>query len=433
MTTSRLTFDKWEGQYAVRMDHLRRSAVRDLFAAVSRPGVIGLSGGMPDISVLPLDEVAECAKRCVTEEGVKALQYGGSDGRIQMRELVCELVAETGIEANPDEVILTTGSQQSLDFLGRVFVDPGDTIICEGPSYLGALQAFSAYQPNMVCIEMDEDGMRMDLLEEKLAELGPRGAKFIYTIPNFQNPAGVTLSLERRKRLIELSHEYEIPLVEDDPYGRLRYEGEFIPSMKSMDPDVIYLSTTSKIFAPGLRLAWCIAPKPLLAKFNLCLQGAALCVSPFDEVLAEHYFHDTDWHATLSTVIDRYHERRDAMLDALDDSFGPEVSWTHPKGGFFIWLTLPSYFDTDQMLSVALERGVAYVPGKGCYPDGRGKSSMRIAFCYEQPDVIREAIKRLSDVIDDRMGLYRAFLDAGALPQPAGHVSSPKNTRHEGK
>lgn len=429
MASSRLVFDGWEDLYAERMDHLRRSAVRDLFAAVSRPDVIGLSGGMPDISGLPLDEVSECARNTILQEGTKALQYGGSDGRIQMRELVCELVAETGIHCNPDEVILTAGSQQCLDFLGRVFIDPGDTIICEGPSYLGALQAFSAYMPNMCCIEMDEDGMRMDVLEAKLKELGPKGAKFIYTIPNFQNPAGVTLSLERRKRLIELSHEYGIPLVEDDPYGRLRYEGEAIPSMKSMDPDVIYLSTTSKIFAPGLRLAWCVAPKPLLAKFNLCLQGAGLCVSPFDQVMAEHYFHDTDWHKTLQGSIERYHVRRDAMLAALEELFPPEATWTHPKGGFFLWITLPPYFDTEQMLSVALEHGVAYVPGKGCFPDGRGKSSMRVAFCYEQPEVIHEAIKRLADVIDDRMGLYRAFLEAGALPV----ASTRQADRPEGK
>jgi 2-aminoadipate transaminase len=418
MPSSRLTFDAWEGTYAPRMDHLRHSAVRDLFAAVSRPNVIGLSGGSPDISSLPLDEVAECARSMILEEGPKALQYGGSDGRIQMREIVCEMLVEDGIDVSPDEMILLAGSQMGLDFLGRAFVQPGDTIICEGPTYLGALQAFSAYEPNIVCVEMDQDGMRMDLLEETLERLGPRGAKFIYTIPNFQNPTGVTLSLERRRRLIELSHEYEIPLVEDDPYGRLRYEGEHVPPMRSMDPSVIYLGTTSKIFAPGLRLAWMVAPKPMLAHVNLCLQGAGLCVSSLSQVMAEYYFTRTDWKATLEKIKDVYHERRDAMLDALAESFGPEVEWSWPKGGFFVWLTLPPYFDTDQMMSVALEHGVAYVPGRNCFPDGRGKSSMRLAFCYEKPEKIREAISRLSDVVSDRMDLYRAFLAAGALPEP---------------
>jgi 2-aminoadipate transaminase len=365
-----------------------------------------------------LDEVAECAKRCITEEGLKALQYGGSDGRVQMREVVCDMLAETDIHVSPDDMILTSGSQQALDFLGRTFINTGDTIICEGPSYLGALQAFSAYMPHVICIDLDEDGMRMDLLEETLKRIGPRGAKFIYTIPNFQNPAGVTMTLERRKRLIELSHEYCIPVVEDNPYGLLRYEGEDVPSMKSMDPDVIYLGTCSKIFAPGLRLAWCVAPRPLLAKINLAKQGADLCTSPFNMCLAEHYFKETDWHATLERSCANYRVRRDAMLDALDELFPAEATWTHPEGGLFLFVTLPPFFDTDQMMSAALEHGVAYVPGSNCFPDGRGKSSFRIAFSYESPETIHEGIKRLADVIADRMDLYHAFLEAGALPAP---------------
>lgn len=255
MPSSHLVFDEWEDLYADRVEHLRRSAVRDLFAAISRPNVIGLSGGSPDISSLPLDEVAECAKRVVTENGLKSLQYGGSDGRIETRAMVAGMLAEDGIHVDPDEIIITGGSQQALDFMGRVFINPGDKIIVEGPSYLGALQAFSAYQPDVEVVPMDDEGMRMDALEETLKRLGPRGAKFIYTIPNFQNPAGVTMTLERRKRLLELAHEYDIQVIEDDPYGRLRFEGEHIAPLKSMDPNVIYLGTTSKIFAPGLRLA----------------------------------------------------------------------------------------------------------------------------------------------------------------------------------
>ncbi|MFZ2755550.1 MAG: PLP-dependent aminotransferase family protein [Atopobiaceae bacterium] len=423
MASSRLKFDEWEDLYAERMDHLRRSAVRDLFAAVSRPDVIGLSGGMPDISSLPLDQVAECARRCVTEEGLKALQYGGSDGRVQFREVVCGILAKQGVEATPDDIILTSGSQQALDFLGRVFINQGDEVICEGPSYLGALQAFSAYMPHMNCIEMDQDGMRMDLLEAKLRELGPGKVKFIYTIPNFNNPSGITLSLERRHRLLELSHEYGVPVVEDDPYGLIRYEGEDIPRLKSMDPGVIYLGTTSKIFAPGLRLAWVVAPKPFIDRMNLSKQGADLCTSPFNMVLAEHYFKETDWLATLEISKARYRERKNAMLAALEELFPPEASWTHPEGGLFLWVSLPPYFDTNQMLSVALEHGVAYVPGTNCFPDGRGRESMRLCYSYESPENIHEAIKRLADVIDDRMGLYRAFLEAGALPD---HTSEGK-------
>lgn len=417
MPSSHLVFDEWEDLYADRVEHLRRSAVRDLFAAISRPNVIGLSGGSPDISSLPLDEVAECAKRVVTENGLKSLQYGGSDGRIETRAMVAGMLAEDGIHVDPDEIIITGGSQQALDFMGRVFINPGDKIIVEGPSYLGALQAFSAYQPDVEVAPMDDEGMRMDALEETLKRLGPRGAKFIYTIPNFQNPAGVTMTLERRKRLLELAHEYDIQVIEDDPYGRLRFEGEHIAPLKSMDPNVIYLGTTSKIFAPGIRLAWCVAPKPVLAKINLCEQGASLCCSAFNQILAEQYFTNTDWKGTLVKSRAIYRSRRDAMISALEEFFPPEATWTHPEGGLFVYVTLPPYFDTEQMMSAALENGVAYVPGTNCFPDGQGRSSMRLAFSYEPEDKIREGVRRLSEVIADRMELYRAFLKAGALPE----------------
>lgn len=417
MSSSHLVFDEWEDLYATRVEHLRRSAVRDLFAAISRPNVIGLSGGSPDISSLPLDEVAECAKRVVTENGLKSLQYGGSDGRIETRTMVAGMLAEDDIHVDPDEIIITGGSQQALDFMGRVFVNPGDKIIVEGPSYLGALQAFSAYEPDVEVVPMDDEGMRMDALEETLKRLGPRGAKFIYTIPNFQNPAGVTMTLERRRRLLELAREYQIQVIEDDPYGRLRFEGEHIPPLKSMDESVIYLGTTSKIFAPGLRLAWCVAPKPVLAKINLCEQGASLCCSAFNQILAEQYFTNTDWKGTLVKSRAIYKSRRDAMIGALEEFFPAEATWTHPEGGLFVYVTLPPYFDTEQMMSAALENGVAYVPGTNCFPNGEGRSSMRLAFSYEPEDKIREGVRRLSEVIADRMGLYRAFLKAGALPE----------------
>lgn len=417
MASSYLSFDEWEDVYADRIEHLRRSAVRDLFAAISRPNVIGLSGGSPDISSLPLDEVAECAKRVVTENGLKSLQYGGSDGRIETRTMVADMLAEDDIHVDPDEIIITGGSQQALDFMGRVFINPGDKIIVEGPSYLGALQAFSAYQPDVEVVPMDGEGMRMDALEETLKRLGPRGAKFIYTIPNFQNPAGVTMTLERRKRLLELAREYHIQVIEDDPYGRLRFEGEHIPPLKSMDPSVIYLGTTSKIFAPGLRLAWCVAPKPVIAKINLCEQGASLCCSAFNQILAEQYFGRTDWKGTLEKSKAIYRSRRDAMISALEEFFPPEATWTHPQGGLFVYVTLPPYFDTEQMMSAALENGVAYVPGSNCFPNGEGKSSMRLAFSYEPEEKIREGVRRLSEVIADRMELYRAFLKAAALPE----------------
>ena len=394
MASPHITFDKWSDRYARRMAHMRRSAVRDLFAAASRSDIISLSGGMPDIRRLPLDKVAKVAEATIEEEGVDALQYGGTTGRIQTRELVAELMEDFDVHVEGEDVIIT-----------------------EGPTYVGALQAFSAYEPDIHAVPFDDDGIRTDLLEQELKRLGKGGAKFIYVIPNFQNPGGVTMSLKRRKRLLELSHEYDVPVIEDDPYGRLRYEGDPVPALRSMDDEVIYLGTVSKVFAPGLRTGWVLAPRPIAAKLNLAKQGTDLCGSALNQVMVEHYFHDTPWRETLADLVKLYAHRRDVMLDALDEFFPKEATWTHPQGGFFVWVTLPAYVDTDKMLSVALDNGVTYVPGAGCFPDDGGGSSMRIAFCFEEDDKIREAISRLADVINDRLELYRAFIQAGALPE----------------
>ncbi len=412
---SRMVFDEWTDFYADRMHDIRRSAVRDLFAAASRSDVISLSGGMPNISKLPLDKISKAVAAAIDNEGVQALQYGSSIGRVQTRQLVCELLEDFDLHITTDEVIITSGAQQALDLLGKVFINPGDPIIMEAPTYVGALQAFSQYQPEVHGIEMDSDGMRIDLLEAELDALGDRKPKFIYSIPTFNNPAGVTLSLERRRRLIEICRERGLILIEDDPYGRLRFEGEPVELLRHMDDNVIYLGTVSKVFAPGLRLGWIVAPKPILEKINLCKGGADLCGSTFDQVVVEHYFHDTPWREAAEMLRQEYSARRDAMLNALEEFFPPEATWTHPQGGFFIWVTLPPYVDTDQMLALALEQGVTYVPGKGCYPNNGGHSSMRLSFAYESPEAIHEAIRRLALVIDERMQLYRAFISAGAI------------------
>ncbi|HBT95676.1 MAG TPA: PLP-dependent aminotransferase family protein [Coriobacteriia bacterium] len=416
-TAGRIQFDEWADLYAQRVETMRTSAVRDLFAAASRSDIISLSGGMPDIRYLPLVEVSEVVKRAVLEEGIAGLQYGDTKGREETKRVAAMLMRDQGIHASTENITITAGGQQALSLLGMTFINPGDNIITEGPTYLGALQAFSAFQPTVHTIEFDDDGMRMDLLEAKLKELGPRGAKFIYTIPTFQNPGGVTMSLGRRKRLLELAREYRIPVIEDDPYGRLRFEGEHVPCLRTMDDEVIYISTISKVFAPGLRTGWIFAPSPIMQKVNMIKQGADLCGSALNQVIAEHYFNDTDWRGTLNTMRERYQVRRDAMLAALDEFFPPEAKWTRPTGGFFVWVTLPKYVNTPQMLSVALEAGVTFVPGDGCYPSGSGKgmNAMRIAFCYEEPEALREAIRRLSLVIEERLALYRAFIDAGVL------------------
>ncbi|MDR2493078.1 MAG: PLP-dependent aminotransferase family protein [Coriobacteriales bacterium] len=412
-----IQFDEWQDTYALRVETMRSSAVRDLFAAASRSDIISLSGGMPDITGLPLREVGEVIARAVLEEGVAGLQYGDTTGRLKTKQVVCDLMRDFHVATSPEDVLVTTGAQQALDLIGKTFLNQGDVVITEGPTYLGALQAFSAYQPDIHTVPFDDEGIRTDLLEEELERLGRGGAKFIYTIPNFQNPGGVTMSLARRARLLELARRFDVLVVEDDPYGRLRFEGEPLPCLRSLDDEVVYLGTVSKVFAPGLRTGWVIAPHPILSKLKLVKQGTDLCGSALNQVIVERYFNETDWRTTLTGACERYRRRRDAMLEALAEFFPPEARWTRPEGGLFVWVTLPEYIDTPQMLSVALENGVTFVPGDGCYPagSGKGRNSMRIAFCYEEPDKIREAVRRLSLVIEERMELCRAFIAAGQL------------------
>lgn len=419
MTTAHLTFDTTSNKAARRITKMRSSAVRDLFAAATRADVISLSGGMPDVALLPQTAIKKAVRAACEDERTTALQYGSTAGLESTRQVVCDLVRDIGVRAKPENVMLTAGAQEALDLIAKTFIDEGDIILTEGPTYLGALQAFSAYEPDVRCIPFDEAGMRMDLLEEELGRIGKNNPrlKFCYTIPNFQNPGGVTMVPARRKRLLELAEEYGFIVVEDDPYGRLRFDGGHVLPLKALSDDVVYLGTISKIFAPGLRTGWIVAPKSVLAKINLAKQGTDLCNSVFDQVVVAHYFTDTPWQRTLQKFIKTYRERRDAMLAALEQYFPPEASWTHPEGGLFVWVTLPAYFDTGSMLSEALEAGVTYVPGDSFYPDGkRGKNCMRINFSFETPEHITEAVRRLAAVIEDRLALYRAFIEAGALP-----------------
>ncbi len=416
MTTSRITFDQTSDKVAQRVRKMRSSAVRDLFSAAARDDIISLSGGMPDVALLPLSAVKKAAKAAYEDERAIALQYGGTDGRYETRQVLCDLMRDIGVRCKPEEVMITTGAQEALDLIAKAFIDPGDIVLAEGPTYLGALQAFSCYEPDVHCIPFDEHGMRMDLLEEELVKIGKGNAKFLYTIPNFHNPGGVTMSPERRQRLIELADEYDFFIVEDDPYGRLRYEGGHMKPLKALDHRVVYLGTVSKTFAPGLRTGWVAASPAFLSKLNLVKQGTDLCGSSFDQVMVQHYFTDTPWQKTLQKFVKTYKTRRDAMLKALETYFPPEVTWTHPEGGFFVWVTLPEYVDTTSMLSAALEKGVTYTPGEGFYPNGiAGKHNLRLAFCYEDPENLEEAIRRLALVIEERLALYRAFIDAGAI------------------
>lgn len=415
MGTARVVFDRWDGLYAARMRDVRSSAVRDLFAAATRPDVISLSGGMPEVSRVPVREVAASVSAALQEAGAEALQYGSSEGRLGLREIVCELMAEIGVRLRPDDVVITAGAQQALDLLAKIFLDPGDVVITEGPTYLGALQAFSAYQPRVVCVPMDAEGMRTDVLASELERLGRRGAKFIYTVPNFQNPGGVTLTPARRRELLELARTYDVPVIEDDPYGRLRFEGGHALPLRALDDEVIYVGTFSKVFAPGLRLGWVSAPHPILSKFILAKQAADLCGSAYAQVTAERYFSGTRWRRVLQDLTGTYRERRDAMVEALEEHFPEEARWTVPEGGFFVWVEMPSFLDLASILAEAVEHGVTYVPGDAFYPDGRGRNCMRLAFCYAEPDAIREGVRRLAEVLEDRLELYRAFAAAGVV------------------
>ncbi|MBR2803993.1 MAG: PLP-dependent aminotransferase family protein [Eggerthellaceae bacterium] len=419
MKDAHIKFESATDEVARRITKMRPSAARLLFAAAQRDDVISLAGGMPDVSLLPKSAVRKAAKAAIDNQAV-TLQYGGTDGLFETAQVFCDLVRDLGIRHKPENVIITTGAQEALDLIAKTFCDPGDIIITEGPTYLGALQAFSAYEPDIRTIPFDDQGMCTDLLEEELKRIGkdnPR-LKFLYTIPNFQNPGGVTMTPERRKRLLELSHEYDFVVVEDDPYGRLRYEGGHCLPMRALDDSVIYLGTISKMFSAGLRVGWIMAPAGVKGKINLAKQGTDLCGSMFDQKMAAAYFTQTPWQHTLQKFIKTYDKRRRAMLDALDEYFPPEAVWTRPEGGFFVWVTLPQYVDANSMLAEALDHGVIYAPGDSFFPDGkRGRNSMRLNFSYESPENIEEAIRRLSEVIEDRLELYRAFIAAGAIKE----------------
>lgn len=431
--SAHLEFDTSHDRVANRVKRLRSSPVRDLFSAATRPDVISLSGGMPDVSLIPYDAIRQATNAVLDDDALRAvaLQYGTTNGTLGMKNVVCSLMRDIGVRCKPNQVFITSGAQQALSLIAKTFLNPNDIVIVEGPTYLTAISAFAAYEPEIISVPFDDDGMRMDLLEETLERIGrgnPR-LKFIYTIPNFQNPGGVTMSAKRRKRLIELVDEYKVMLIEDDPYGRLRYVGGHQVPLKAMDSRVVYLGTISKTMAPGLRIGWIVAPEHVLAKINLVKQGTDLCGSSFDQAIVEHYFTDTNWQKVLQGFIEVYGERRQAMLDALEEFFPEEATWTRPEGGFFVWVTLPEYVDTGSMLAEALEAGVTYVPGDSFFPDGkRGKNSMRINFSYEAPENIREAIRRLAEVIESRLELYRAFIDAGAIkPDQAPRLEHPRD------
>jgi 2-aminoadipate transaminase len=400
---------------------MRSSAMRDLMAITARPEVISLAGGLPDTSTFPPKTFAAQMTRIAQESAAEALQYGPTEGFEETVDCIAQVMAAEGMLPDPEDVIVTTGGQQAIDLIAKTLVDPGDVVICEAPTYPGAVPVFCSYQAETIQIECDAEGMRIEELEATLERLDGEGRrpKFVYSVPNFQNPAGVTMSLTRRQRLVELARRREMLVVEDNPYGLLRFGGEPLPPLYQLDGGdfVIYVGTFSKILSPGIRLGWMVAPPPVMEKVVLGKQASDLCSSTLTQFFVREYFADGRWREYIASLVEIYRARRDAMVEALRTHFPPEATWTEPEGGLFVWATLPDYIDTEDLLAKALREDVAFVPGRAAYVDGRGHSSMRLNFSNADGDEIREGIRRIGKVIAEQVELYGA-LTGERPPQP---------------
>ena len=421
--------DPWFDAYADRAHNLRASEIRALFSVVSRPEVVSLAGGMPNLKDLPLESLAETAKSLILTSGAQALQYGSGQGWEPLREQLVSVMTYDGIiGADPDDVVITTGSQQALDLMAELFINAGDVVLAESPSYVGALGCFSARQADVVHVDMDEDGLIPEALEETIRRLksAGRAIKFLYTIPNFQNPAGVTLTLERRQRIAEICMREHVLILEDNPYGLLGFHSDPLPAIHSFSPEgVVYLGSVSKMFAPGMRIGWALAPHAIRAKLILASEAAILSPGMFGQMFLSSYLNNYDWYGQVKVYRAMYAERCKAMLDALDE-YMPECSWTKPVGGFYTWVTLPEGLNARSMLPRAVKAQVAYVSGTAFYYDGRGTDHMRLSFCYPEPDRIREGIRRLAGVVNAEKQLVDMF---GVAPEEDAEFLT---NRHDG-
>jgi 2-aminoadipate transaminase len=412
---------------------MKSSAMRDLMALTERDDVISLAGGLPDTSTFPPDSYAALMGKVAADYCARALQYGPTEGFAPLKRCIVRVMEAEDMAIDPDELLVTSGGQQVIDLVCKTLIDPGDVIVAEAPTYPGAVPTFTAYQADVVQITMDRDGMRMDELASTLASLEREGRrpKFIYTVPNFHNPAGVTMSLERRRELVRIAHERELLVLEDNPYGLLRYDGTPLPTLRSLDRGeyVIYASTFSKILSPGVRLGWAAAPRPVLARMNIGKQASDLCSSSISQFFVCAYFDSAQtpsWEGYVRSLIEIYRRRRDVMLDALAEHFPREAEWTHPEGGLFNWATLPSYIDTTDLLARALGENVAFVPGRAAFMDGRGGSSMRLNYSGVDEDDIREGIRRIGEVVSEQVALYGTL--TGARPAPTRTPAAPPPT-----
>lgn len=413
----------WTSRYALRAKNIKSSAIRELLKITQKPEIISFAGGLPAPDVFPTERFREACIRVLETQARHALQYGATEGYEPLREMIARHTSRYGLKAKPENVLLTSGSQQALDLIGKLFINAGDRVLVEAPTYLGALQAFNVYGAEYVSVPSDNDGLRTDQLETQL-RLGP---KFMYVLPNFQNPGGTTLAEARRHELVLLADRYGIPIIEDDPYGQLRYEGEHLPPLIVLDREnlrrdsgysignVIYLSTFSKTLAPGLRLGWIVAPPEVIAKLVQLKQGADLHTSTFVQMVAYEVARDNFLDEHIKLIRKVYGERRDVMLEALKEHFPPEVTWTHPQGGLFLWVTLPDGMDCHQLFEAAIKENVAFVAGDSFYAANgfadEGRRHLRLNFSNAEPEQIREGIRRLSAAIHQQRRKLRPELD----------------------
>ena len=393
-------------RYAHRAAHMKPSEIRSLFAVASRPEIVSLAGGMPNLSAIPMDMMAGIVEKLIREHGQEALQYGSGQGHPQLREQICDVMALEGIKANPDDVLITTGSQQALDLISRIFIDPGDVVLVEAPSYVGALGTFAQYEASVVHIEMDQNGLIPESLRQAIRTLRYQGRriKFLYLIPNYQNPAGVLLPADRRSEILDICRAEKIFIVEDNPYGLLGFDRPSPNAMRAEDSEnVIYLGSFSKTIVPGFRIGWALVPQSLKEKLVIASESSILCPSNFSQMAIASYLANQPWREQIASFCALYKVRRDAMLSALDAYFPKAATWTKPAGGFYVWVTLPPEIDTKAMVPRAIAAKVAYVPGTAFYADGFGSWSLRLSYCYPTPERITQGVMALSKVVEQEM------------------------------
>lgn len=391
-----------EKRFASRAAGMQPSEIRSLFAVASRPEIVSLAGGMPNLSALPMEMMASVVHKLILTNGAEALQYGSGQGHPKLREQICEVMALEGIRANPDDVIVTTGSQQALDLISRIFIDPGDVVLVEAPSYVGALGTFHQYEAQVVHVELDSQGLVPEALRQAISSVRASGRtiKFLYLIPNYQNPTGVLLPADRRTEILEICREEAIFVVEDNPYGLLGFDRPSPNAMRAEDTEnVIYLGSFSKTIAAGLRVGWALVPPSLKEKLVIASESSILCPSNFTQLTISNYLADQPWRDQIASFCELYKVRRDAMLESLEEYFPASATWTKPGGGFYVWVNLPPEIDTKLMMPKAIVAKVAYVPGTAFYADGFGSWAMRLSYCHPTPERIREGVRALSNVV----------------------------------